>query len=383
MRWETYLMKHGKEFLPFWEELLSERARNLLFVMGLGFDPRMCQGIEAILDAGGSGKRACWLIEYDEGYNSPSKDYKELVELNRKTLNELLCNKASLQSHRLQMWSNDGQIGLGIQAHKLFKSLRDLSEFTDIVVDISAMPKGIYLSIIAKLLALIDVSYRDNLIRAVDIPNLHVIVAENIDLDRRIEQQGLDEKATYLYGFSGNLGREGIPSVTNIWFPILGEGKVTQLRRIHDYLDRPSEICPVIPSPSVNPRRGDGLLLQEYRELFFDEFEVEPKNIIYASEQNPFEAYRQLYRTIVQYNVTLEILGGCQVFISPLSSKLLSIGSLLASYEITQRYRLTQKGCPVGIVHVESRGYQMLNPERKDNGTELYTLWLAGECYEQ
>lgn len=376
-------MKHGKEFLPFWEELLSERARNLLFVMGLGFDPRMCQGIEAILDAGGSGKRACWLIEYDEGYNSPSKDYKELVELNRKTLNELLCNKASLQSHRLQMWSNDGQIGLGIQAHKLFKSLRDLSEFTDIVVDISAMPKGIYLSIIAKLLALIDVSYRDNLIRAVDIPNLHVIVAENIDLDRRIEQQGLDEKATYLYGFSGNLGREGIPSVTNIWFPILGEGKVTQLRRIHDYLDRPSEICPVIPSPSVNPRRGDGLLLQEYRELFFDEFEVEPKNIIYASEQNPFEAYRQLYRTIVQYNVTLEILGGCQVFISPLSSKLLSIGSLLASYEITQRYRLTQKGCPVGIVHVESRGYQMLNPERKDNGTELYTLWLAGECYEQ
>ncbi|MFB2891714.1 hypothetical protein ACE1CI_02100 [Aerosakkonemataceae cyanobacterium BLCC-F50] len=376
MRWENYLMKHGKEFITFWEELLSERERNLLFVLGLGFDPRMCQGLETILKVGGRGKRTCLLIEFDEGANSPSKDYADLVQVNFQTLNKLLDGRGSIKRHPLQMWSNNGQLGLGSQAYKVFKNLEDLAEFTDVIVDISAIPKGIYLSIIAKLLALIDFSLKDNYPHYVKIPNLHVLVSENISLDRRIQQQGLDEKATYLHGFSGDIGREGTPNVTKIWFPVLGEGKITQLRRIHDYLDRPSEICPVIPSPSINPRRGDTLLLQEYRSLLFDELKVEPRNIIYASEQNPFEAYRQLYRTIFQYSTALEVLGGCNAFISPLSSKLLSIGSLLAAYEIKQDF-------PVGIIHVESRGYQMLSPEEKDNESELFTLWLAGECYEE
>jgi hypothetical protein len=375
MRWENYLMKHGKEFITFWEELLSERERNLLFVLGLGFDPRMCQGLETILKVGGRGKRACLLIEFDEGANSPSKDYAALVQVNFQTLNKLLDGRGTIKTHQLQMWSDNGQLGLGSQAYKVFKNLEDLAGFTDIIVDISAIPKGIYLSIIAKLLALIDLSVKDNSSHYVKIPNLHVLVSENISLDRRIQQQGLDEKATYLHGFSGDIGREGTPNVTKIWFPVLGEGKITQLRRIHDYLDRPSEICPVIPSPSINPRRGDTLLLQEYRSLLFDELKVEPRNIIYASEQNPFEAYRQLYRTIFQYSTALKVLGGCNAFISPLSSKLLSIGSLLAAYEIKQDF-------PVGIVHVESRGYQMLTVEEKDNDSELFSLWLAGECYE-
>jgi len=376
MRWENYLMKHGEEFFTFWEELLSERTRNLLFVMGLGFDPRMCQGLETVLNAGGRGKRVCLLIEYDEGDNSPSKDYANLVQANFQALNNLLDGRGSIKSHPLKMWSNNGQLGLGNQAYKVFKDLEELGDFTDIVIDISAIPKGIYLSIIAKLLALIDSSGRGNNFQLKNIPNLHVVVSENISLDRRIQQQGLDEKATYLYGFSGEIGREGTPNVTKIWFPVLGEGKVTQLRRIHDYLDRPSEICPIIPSPSINPRRGDTLLLQEYRSLFFDELKVEPRNIIYASEQNPFEAYRQLHRTISQYSKALKLLGGCNAFISPLSSKLLSIGSLLAAYEIKQNF-------PVGIVYVESRGYQMLDVEEKDNDSELFSLWLAGECYEQ
>src|SRR6476620_1700630 len=375
MRWENYLMKHGKEFITFWEELLSERERNLLFVLGLGFDPRMCQGLETILKVGGRGKRACLLIEFDEGANSPSKDYADLVQVNFQTLNKLLDGRGTIKTHQLQMWSDNGQLGLGSQAYKVFKNLEDLAGFTDIIVDISAIPKGIYLSIIAKLLALIDLSVKDNSSHYVKIPNLHVLVSENISLDRRIQQQVLDEKATYLHGFSGDIGREGTPNVTKIWFPVLGEGKITQLRRIHDYLDRPSEICPVIPSPSINPRRCDTLLLQEYRSLLFDELKVEPRNIIYASEQNPFEAYRQLYRTIFHYSTSLKVLGGCNAFISPLSSKLLSIGSLLAAYEIKQDF-------PVGIVHVESRGYQMLTVEEKDNDSELFSLWLAGECYE-
>jgi hypothetical protein len=63
--------------------------------------------------------------------------------------------------------------------------------------------------------------------------------------------------------------------------------------------------------------------------MLFDDYRVEPANIIYASEYNPFEAYRQLFGAIDRYRDALRELGGCKVYVSPLSSKLLSIGALL------------------------------------------------------
>ncbi|MBN3951972.1 MAG: hypothetical protein HWQ38_38110 [Nostoc sp. NMS7] len=382
-RWEYYVMKRGDEFLPFWKELLSEKNRNLLVIMGLGFDPRMCQGLKALLDAGGTGRRKCLLIEYEEGANSPSKKYADLVEKNRHTLKKLIDTKGDIQSYKLQMSSSEGLLGIGRRANDIFNNLEELSVFTDIVVDISAMPRSIYFSIIAKLIFLIDQEYQNKNNQSTTIPNLHLLVAENVNLDRCIRQQGIDEKAICLHGFSGDLNLEGTANLPKIWLPVLGEGKVTQLKLIHEYLGRPSEICPILPSPSLNPRRADALLLQEYRELFFDEFQFESSNIIYASEQNLFEAYRQIHQTIIQYNEALQILGGCKAFISPLSSKILSIGSLLAAYEIRQSLELKKAGCRVGIAHVEAQGYYMVDAEEEYKKSELFTLWIAGECYEK
>ena len=47
--------------------------------MGKGFDPRMNLGIETVLAAGGSGKREVTLVEFDEGDDSPSKAYADLI----------------------------------------------------------------------------------------------------------------------------------------------------------------------------------------------------------------------------------------------------------------------------------------------------------------
>lgn len=385
-RWEHYLLRSGNKFVLFWQELLLEKERNLLFVLGLGFDPRMCAGLKSILDVGGSGQRHCLLIEYDEGAGSPSNVYINLVNRNRQELDQLLGSRGSIRSHNLSMWSKDGQRRTSSRrANDMFTDLTNIvgfQEITDIVVDVSSLPRSIYLSIVAKLLYLIDRAYETKSNTNCLPPNLHVIVAEDSSLDKQIQQQGIDEKATYLHGFSGELDLEATAGFPKIWFPILGEARETELRRIHDYLARPTEICPVIPSPSLNPRRGDGLMLLEYRDLLFDEFRVDPRDIIYASEQNPFEAYRQIYQAIVQYNQALEILGGCKAFISPVSSKLLSLGSLLAAYEIRHSPELKQSGCRVGIIHVESHGYHFIGIPEEHTQPELYELWLAGECYE-
>jgi len=109
----------------------------------------------------------------------------------------------------------------------------------------------------------------------------------------------------------------------------------------------------------------------------FDRLRVEPRNFIYAAENNPFEVYREVYRTVWQYDHSLMSLGPCQVAISALSSKLLSIGALLAAYELKER--------DVGVAHVESQGYHMerqLSTEELKN-TELTTLWIAGDCYNE
>lgn len=229
------------------------------------------------------------------------------------------------------------------------------------------MPRGIYFPVIAKILYLLDAT--NGVCASV---NLHVIVPEQMSLDRNIQEEGIDDDASYMHGFTSDLVQESTASVPRIWIPVLGEGKEAQLIRLYDHV-RPDEICPVLPSPSVNPRRADDLVA-EYRELLFDRLRVEPSNFIYASEWNPFEVYRQIYRTMERYNDALEALGKCKIVVSALSSKLLSVGALLAAYEAKR------KGFMVGISHVETHGYKIQGAIGSCH-PELFTLWVAGECY--
>ena len=367
LRWKNYIINKGVNVCTFWEDHLADKARNLLFIMGQGFDPRMCNGATTILKQGGEGLRNCLLIEYDEGPESPSIKYADLVEKNRLLLNELF-GEENLEVRKLQMLSDDGRRIGSIRASYLVRDINELKSYTDIIIDISAIPRGIYFPLVAKILQLIDNSEKKEPI------NLHVVVTEDIELDKRIQEEGIDEEIMYLPGFSRDLvSNEGMPKV---WIPVLGEGKLAQMKNLFQNINA-DEICPVIPSPSIDPRRGDNLLL-EYRELLLDSTLVEPRNIIYASEQNPFEAYREMYQAVVRYNDTLAILGGCRTVISILSSKLLSIGALLASYELkfANKYEIC-------VAHIEAQGYNMSNVRDLTGKEELFTLWLAGECYEE
>ena len=84
--------------------------------------------------------------------------------------------------------------------------------------------------------------------------------------------------------------------------------------------------------------------------------------------------YRQIYSTITRYNDALASLGHCKVVVSALSSKLLSVGALLAAYQAKRNEHM------VGIAHVGAQGYAVSLPLDASNA-ELFTLWLAGECY--
>jgi hypothetical protein len=374
-RWSDYFIKHGAQFEEFWKELLGLKNRHVVFILGHGFDPRMCQAIRVIMGTGGDGLRDCIALTYDEGSDSPSYKYKKLIKDNWDTLTDLIneTRRGNISTRNIKTWSPDKRRITSLSAARTFNSLDELSRYSDIMIDISAMPRTIYFPLIHKILILIDTMKASG--KDVITPNLHVVVSEDYMLDSRIHEEEIEDTANYLHGF-GAIDLEANEGMPKVWIPILGEGKEIQLIKIQDFV-KPGEVCPLLPFPSQNPRRGDDLL-REYRRFLFDTISIEPRNIIYADEQNPFQVYRQIKKTIDHYNQSLAILGGCKIIISALSSKLLSIGALLSAYEAKGESIL------VGIANVESNGYRIDEEESlQDNrSAELFELWLAGDCYE-
>jgi len=243
-----------------------------------------------------------------------------------------------------------------------------LAGYTDVVVDISALPRSLYFPLLRQLLKLHD---RTRSQGGAAVPaNLHVIICENPQLDARIQEE-LSERADYLPLFSAQAGLVQDQDVPRIWAPVLGEGQEMALRRIEQLIKangRAPEICPVLPFPATNPRRGDQLLLG-YRQLF-DAWEVELRNIIYAAEWNPFDVYRQLCRLHDRYRDALEPLRGAKMIVSAHSSKLLSLGVLLAAHNRE-----------IAVAHVEVDGYVMQNRPQAEEDGEMYEIWIAGEPY--
>jgi hypothetical protein len=373
LRWRNYILRRGDDCRLMWQQLLGERERQVLYILGLGFDERMCAGLEALLLAGGQGKRDICLLTFEEGPDSPSQAQGERRAANDQQLRGIVAAKGcGLTERNIRLVSEDGRRIGGRSIAREFTTISDFEAYTDVVVDISALPRGLYLPLLAKLLSMFEQSSPDGAVR-----NLHVTVAHSPILDSSTYDEGIDENATFLHGFSAaEFEREATREQPRVWLPVLGRGQRVQLERILA-LVTPDEICPVLPSPAQNPREADDLML-EYRDLLFDQLRVEPRNIIYASDLNPFEVYRQIARSVRHYKRALGPLSGCKAVLSAMSSKLSSLGALLAAYEL--RGTSGADHVDVGVAHVEAQGYRLHRPDNVPPPT-LYTLWLAGECY--
>ncbi len=365
MRWDPYVLAGGTEFDQFWDAHLGSRGREVLFLFGRGFDPRALKAIQRLCDLGASPR--IWLLAFDNGL----EDSPQRAELTRNNHASLL--KLVTADHIVQL---PVTIGMG-QANATSRSTRSaiakqgqVPSVDDVVVDISAMPRVVALSTIAKLIYDLD-ELAENGHRNV---NLHVVAAESVRTDLKATGSLMDE-VTNLVGFSGRLNEETTVHVPRVWYPVLGERQLERLQLIRDRLN-PDEICPVVPFPSRDPRRGDRII-SEHGDLLFEDFRVEPSNILRASEFNPFEAYRQLFQAMDRYRRALTELGGCKAFVSPLSSKLLSVGALLACYD--HRFgNIAGRKLNVGIPYVETAIYADPGIET-DVESELYSMWIRGD----
>ena len=365
MRWDPYILAGAGEFAPFWKDHLRGRERQILFLLGRGFDPRALKAIRQICGLGVSPR--VWLLAFEDGQeDSPRRS--ELTVRNRQAISDLVG-----EENIVELPVNTGTAGHPNATSRSTRSAisKQGTNVTvdDVVIDISAMPRIVALSAIAKLLHDLDATGASS-----NSANLHVVAAESVrtDLDSR---GSLMDEVTSIVGFSGRLNEESTEHVPRVWFPVLGERQRERLQLIQNHLN-PDEICPVVPFPSRDPRRGDQIV-SEHIDILFEDFRVEPSNILRASEFNPFEAYRQLYLAMDRYRRALTELGGCKAYVSPLSSKLLSVGTLLACYD-HQFGKVDGKNLNVGMPYVETSIYADPRVET-DVESELYSMWIRGE----
>ena len=368
----TYFMKKGSEFDKFWKKYLSQNDKKILFILGLGFDPRALNCLKIIQKNNSKSTINFQIIQYDT--NLSHKSYMEdFLTQNIEEL-ESIVPKEKWNIKSIRMMSGQ-EYAMSVDAAKSI-SKSDLENYTDIIIDISAMPNGVYFPITRKILDWIN--HKEIQQSNGKKINFHIVVSENAKFDGMIKEINSSEKITFMHKFGAVLQLESTKNLPKIWIPLLGESQKTQLEKINAQVG-PKEVSPIFPMPSVDPYRSKNLLLY-YREFLFDTLDINPRNFIFSSEQNPFETCRKIYETAHYSYDFFEALGGCHVVLSALSSKLLSVGCLLAAYE------LQNEGSNVGVAYVENQTYDLENTKEIDKIKDKsipYTLWLTGECYNE
>ena len=350
--WDPCVGHHGNDVELFFTQYFGQLGREVLLVAGAGFDPRACT---VAVQVNRTAPHTRMLLVKEERPNPPALQ-AEQAEANTKRLLDSVTDSCV---EAVQIFGTDGAVVGGRNAIRLLRR-QCFRGLTDIVVDISALSVGTSFPIIRYLFE--SVSSKE--IRA----NLHVLVVHDPCLDAAIRARPSDAPG-YVHGFKGGATLSGEYGAARLWLPQLAPGRRSALGRLHTYVD-PHDTCPIIPFPATNPRLGDELA-EEYLTELETSWQVDPRNIVYAHEGDPLDLYRTILRLADRREPVFVETGGSKVILSPLGSKVMALGALMAALE---------RDLPVA--HLETLGYEMTEPIAKiASEPNLMHIWLEGDAY--
>ena len=191
-------------------------------------------------------------------------------------------------------------------------------------------------------------------------------MAHNPRLDADIRSIPCDAPG-YVHGFKGGSTLSDRIHAARLWLPQLARGRRGALRRLYDFV-APHDTCPVLPFPASDPRLGDALA-EEYLTELESTWEVDTRNIVYANEDDPLDLYRTILRLADLRRPVFAETGGSMLVLSPLGSKVMALGALMAALE---------RNLPVA--HLEALGYEVDCDNASDNGgvrAHTYFGWKA------
>lgn len=393
MIWENYVFRRGAAVEDLWDELFEEyRAagieRKVLYIGGKGFDVRSLSVLRSfvsrLVSSQCSLSNSSMVLIGFSGYEL-SDELRELTAKNVKELESEFSKIGDSDELIIQASNSDED------DHSANSELRRAAEnilsridgHTDIVLDISSLPRIVSLTILLSLLAYLrpNIDTPDGLVA--DGISLHVLVGEDAALDGKITAEDPSNDLVLIPGYAAPMQTEASQDSLLVWFPILGENRQAQVSKIEFAIPQDAEICPIVPHPSKNPRRGDNLLA-DYDDVLIRKRDIPLSNVIYAHESHPFEVYRQLLKAMKRYRETMQIIGGCRLVVTPLASKLMTIGAALACYEMKEISGAEAAGggiSPVAIPYAEPKRYVANVDDLDTSRPEIAAMILTGEAY--
>ena len=143
-----YFLRSGEEFIKFWDKYFKKDEKKTLFILGLGFDPRALKCLEIILDKSQTSTVNCMVIQYDDNFQN-REPMSTSLQTNITKLESLIPRDQWI-SKTIHMMSGTDYVG-SVEAAQIIEK-EDCNGYTDIILDISSMPNGIYFPIVRKLL---------------------------------------------------------------------------------------------------------------------------------------------------------------------------------------------------------------------------------------
>lgn len=355
-RWADHVL--DDRFVRFWENRAKLASVRLLVIAGIGFDPRCLSTLQALSQAGWRDRAGYLALHLDGGASGAGPESPAQQAARRNS--EKLATLGFAEEAVLDVALHDDE-GYNVAGRRTLSAIAGVvdafTKYTDVLLDISGMPRSVFFPLTAYLLKLSD---------AGTIANLHVSVLEDPDLEAKIVGKEYGQ-ADFLHTFG--------PKDDNslIWVPIVGGDERIRLEKVHAKLQaRCIEICPVLPFPARSLRRVDDILVR-HAELLFESFLVSKENLLLCDERTPFDVYRKALELEEYYKRHLATIGGVgavTTVVSPLASKTLSLGLCLAAIE---------RGLPV--CHVDPGSYDLRTEDPLVLKGEPVEVWLAGEPY--
>lgn len=359
--WDRCIHHRGTNANAFFDDYFKESQRRVLLIGGAGFDPRSLT--VPVQLASKCGERVSGFFVREERPNA-KKVLREQADRNDASIRELI---PGVDIVFVDVFDIDNAPVGGRRATMKLHEQVDFDSITDVVLDCSALSVGVMFPIARYCLETIR-KYGPK-------KNLHLVVQDDPEADSSIRATACGKVAP-LHTFSGGLSLDSNKEAARLWLPQLGTGRREFLNLIYQDI-RPHAVCPIIPFPSGNPRTGDGLI-EEYGDLFeavsdpmTPTWNVDSRDIVYTHERNPLDLYRSILRIDEARTRVFAETGGSQIILSPLGSKAVAVGILLAALERD-----------FAVVSVETIEYGCGNGgEGLTDNADLVHLWLHGEAY--
>jgi len=353
--WDNCITNFDSEVGEFVTEYFADPSRRVLLVAAAGFDPRSRRVAQMLAGTLSDRLTAVFVREERPG---PSESLLTAANENEAALREIVPGCTILQ---VEIFADDGAPVGGSRIVKLLGQHPIADDITDVILDLSALSIGIGFP--AAMMLLEDCEATSN-------RSFHLMIVSNPELDDRISSVP-STQSSRVKGFSPPVEADGDRELAQVWIPQLARGRESALTKIGVDIGTCYKTCPLLPFPSRNPRRADDLL-SEYQTAVVDEWAVDPRDVVYASEKNPLDSYRTLSTLKLRFDRTMYPTYEPRMVLTPIGSKVLAAGALMAAIEHQ-----------MAVHYLETESYAFVKPEERpeDPPDMIVHLILSGPIY--